>query len=37
MGGHLEKCTHVCGTAAKLTAQILVKEGVPLRKATSKS
>ena len=37
MGGHLDKCTHVCGTAAKLTAQILVKEGVPLRKATSKS
>jgi C_GCAxxG_C_C family probable redox protein len=33
MGGHRDKCPHVCGTAAKLTARILMEEGIPLRKA----
>ena len=32
MGGHRDKCPHVCGIAAKLTTKILIREGVPLRK-----
>jgi C_GCAxxG_C_C family probable redox protein len=36
-GGHRDKCPHVCGTVAKLTARILVERGVPLRKAAGNS
>jgi hypothetical protein len=28
MGGHRDKCPHVCGMAAKLATQILLEEGI---------